>query len=101
MGILVLVIANFADATTADIFNGVDSKAARKVAKALWSVARRKLDMLNAAAELKDLATPGNNLEKLKADRAGSYSIRINDQFRVVFKFAAGTARDVQIVDYH
>ena len=62
----------------------------------------RKLDMLNAAHDLLDLRAPrGNQLEKLRGDRAGFFSIRINDQFRVVFRFADGNASDVQILDYH
>ena len=65
-------------------------------------VAGRKLDQLNQAAALGDLrAPPSNRLEKLKGERAGQYSIRINDQWRVCFRWADSGAEDVQIVDYH
>ncbi len=65
-------------------------------------VARRKLMLLNAAAALEFLKVPpGNRLEALKGDRAGQYSIRINDQFRLCFRWADGNAEDVEIVDYH
>ena len=65
-------------------------------------VARRKLDLLNQAAALADLRAPPNNrLEKLKGDREGQYSIRINDQWRVCFRWTESGAEDVEIVDYH
>lgn len=64
--------------------------------------ARRKLAQLNAAATLTFLRVPpGNHLEALRGDRAGQYSIRINDRWRLCFRFADGDARDVEIVDYH
>ncbi|WP_035053138.1 type II toxin-antitoxin system RelE/ParE family toxin [Andreprevotia chitinilytica] len=66
------------------------------------SVALRKLQQLNAATSLDFLRIPPNNrLELLKGDRAGQYSIRVNDQWRVCFRFEAGIATDVEIVDYH
>ncbi len=65
-------------------------------------VALRKLDMLDYALTLEDLAVPpANHLEALKGDRQGQYSIRINDQFRLCFRFENGKACDVEIVDYH
>jgi proteic killer suppression protein len=65
-------------------------------------VTRRKLRYLNAAAELDDLRVPpGNRLEALKADRAGQYSIRINDQFRICFVWTAEGPKDVEFTDYH
>ena len=92
----------FGDQATADVFNGIDSKEARSVPKKLWSVARRKLDMVNAAQDLMDLNAPrGNKLEKLKGNLAGFWSIRINDQYRVIFKFGNGNASEVRITDYH
>lgn len=64
--------------------------------------ARRKLESLNSATRLEDLALiPGNRLEALKGDRAGQYSIRINDQWRLCFKWSEGHSTDVEIVDYH
>jgi len=66
------------------------------------SVARRNLRQLQIADRLEDLRVPpGNRLEALKGDRAGQYSIRVNDQFRVCFRWTAGGAEDVEIVDYH
>jgi proteic killer suppression protein len=96
------VIATFADATTQDIFDGVNSKVARKIPQFLWSIVVRKLDMVNTAHELKDLASPpGNRLELLTGTWAGFHSIRVNDQYRIVFRWSAGQAHDVQVTDYH
>ncbi len=95
------MIANFADDGTEDIFNGRSTKAARRIPKDLWRIAARKLSALDYAADLRDLATPGNNLEKLKGTLAGKYSIRVNDQFRIVFNFDRGEAANVTITDYH
>lgn len=97
------MITSFATEGTKDIFDGTNSKAARKtLPRDLWTVAVRKLDMLNAAKELVDLTVPpANNLEKLKGDLDGKYSIRINDQFRVIFDWAPGSASNVYIDDYH
>jgi toxin HigB-1 len=68
----------------------------------MQAVARRKLRMLNNAAELADLRIPpANHLEALRGDRKGQYSIRINDQWRLCFRWADGDAFDVAIVDYH
>jgi proteic killer suppression protein len=97
------MILDFADEATEDIFHGNRSKAARRrLPPELWPAARRKLDRLNRAREPRDLADPpGNRLEALKGDYAGYFSIRINDQYRIVFRFERSDARDVQIVDYH
>jgi proteic killer suppression protein len=96
------VILGFGDATTKDIFHGSDTKAARILPKDLWTVARRKLDMLDAAHVVSDLREPpGNRLERLKGDLAGFWSARVNDQHRLIFAFAAGNATDVRITDYH
>ncbi len=68
----------------------------------LWKIAQRKLDLLNAAQDLMDLRVPpGNRLEVLKGDLKGYHSIRINDQYRIIFKWALVNALDVQITDYH
>jgi proteic killer suppression protein len=70
--------------------------------RAIERVARRKLELLASAVRLDDLRfPPGNRLEALKADRAGQHSIRINDQWRICFRWADGNALDVEIVDYH
>jgi len=96
------VIIGFADQTTEDIFNGSDTKQARKIPSSIWSVAIRKLDMIHAAHEPKDLRIPpANRLEALKGKLSGKHSIRINDQFRIVFTWVDGNAKDVQITDYH
>lgn len=97
------VIGSFADQGTEDVFDGVGSKEARSVCPPnLWSVARRKLTQINRVRELAELAVPpGNRLERLKGDRAGQYSIRINDQYRVCFRWKAGYADEVEITDYH
>ena len=96
------MIASFGDAATRDIADGIDSKSARSVPKAIWNVARRKLDYLHAAHYVMDLsAPPGNRLEKLAGELKGFWSIRVNDQYRIVFKWAQGNADDVRIVDYH
>jgi proteic killer suppression protein len=97
------VILDFADPATEDVFHGVTSKRARRrIPQGLWDAARRKLDRLQHTVELRDLADPpGNRLEALKGDRAGFFSIRVNDQFRIVFRFDRGDAREVEIVDYH
>jgi len=97
-----VVILNFADRATEDIYNGVNSKAARRIPQSVWRVAVRKLDMLNAASDLRDLRVPpANKLEALKKDLSGFHAIRINDQYRVVFQWVDGNAKDVRITDYH
>lgn len=96
------MIVSFADQTTEDIYHGRGTRNARRVPQMIWSIAARKLDMLNAAKELIDLRSPpGNRLEKLRGRLEGKYSIRINDQFRIVFIFKTGSAHKVQITDYH
>lgn len=85
------------------MFEGTDSRSARKTCpRELWSVAARKLDQLNQAEELFDLrAPPGNRLEKLRGDRADQHSIRINDQYRICFRWSDRGPAEVQIVDSH
>ena len=97
------MIASFRDRATEDLFHGIDSRATRIIVPAaLKPIAVRKLDLLNAAHDLRDLRVPpGNRLEALKAEWKGFHSIRINDQFRVVFRFRDGKAHEVMIIDYH
>jgi toxin HigB-1 len=97
------VIRSFKSPGTEDVFNGESTKAARKTCpEAIWPVAARKLSMIDYAARLEDLQTPpGNELEKLRGDRKGQHSIRINRQFRVCFVWAGDGATDVEITDYH
>lgn len=95
------MIASFGDRATEALFHGHTSRA-RRVPPDIRSTALRKLDMINAAHELGDLRSPpGNRLEPLKGTLKGMHSIRINDQWRVVFRWTAGDAHDVAIVDYH
>lgn len=96
------MILDFGGEATEDIFHGDNTKAARRIPTVIWRAACRKLDMLNAARELRDLAVPpGNRLEALKGRLAGYHSVRINDQFRIVFKWADGNAKEVRVTDYH
>ena len=97
------MIATFHDRGTEDIFEGLDTSAARKVCPVnIWSVARRKLDQINAVSDLKDLAQPpGNRLERLSGNRSGQYSIRINQQYRICFLWEEADAYEVEITDYH
>jgi proteic killer suppression protein len=97
------VIVSFADTGTEDVFNGRDTKSARKSCPAnLWNVAWRKLDQLHSATRLETLRTPpGNRLEALKGDRKGQHSIRVNQQFRICFIWTGSGAEGVEIVDYH
>lgn len=75
---------------------------AKRIPRDIQRVAARKLEMIAAATELRSLRVPpSNRLEKLKGDRAGQFSVRINDQWRICFKWKAGDAHDVEIVDYH
>jgi proteic killer suppression protein len=93
------MIIGFADKDTESLFITGKSK---RLSPALVKAALRKLDYLNRAKTLNDLlAPPGNRLEALKGDLKGKYSIRINDQFRIVFKFQNGDASDVKVTDYH
>jgi len=93
------VISGFKDRETERIWKGEFS---RRLPHEIQEVARRKLRMLNAARTLMDLRIPpANRLEALRGSRMGQYSIRINDQWRICFRFAAGQASDVEIVDYH
>lgn len=93
------MIESFASEETEKIFNAQVSK---KLPKDIQRTARRKLIYLDDAEDLQDLLAPtGNRLEKLKGNRAGQHSIRINDQWRICFKWSGNKAKDVEIVDYH
>lgn len=97
------MIVSFKDEGTEAVFDGRDTKKARKACpQNLWRAARRKLDQINQATELDDLRVPpGNRLEELKGDRKGQHSIRINEQYRVCFTWTERGAEEVEIVDYH
>ena len=93
------MIESFASDETEKIFRG---KTSTKLPKDIQRTARRKLLYLDGAVDLQDLlAPPGNRLEKLKGNRAGQHSIRINDQWRICFKWSDNKAQNVEIVDYH
>lgn len=95
------MIASFGDQATEALFHGRVGRA-RRVPPDIRNAALRKLDMVNAGREFRDLRMPpGNRLEALKGDRKGTYSIRVNDQWRVVFRWEGGDAHEVSIVDYH
>jgi len=96
------MIASFGDRATEALFHGRSGKSVRRIPANLRTVVIRKLDLLNAAHELGDLRAPlGNRLEALKGELKGKHSIRVNDQWRVVFRWERGDAREVSIVDYH
>ena len=96
------MIRSFADETTADLFRERNSRAARRVPRDLWRAAQRKMKASDVATRLDDLTVPaGNRLEKLRGDRAGRHSIRLNDQFRVTFRWEEGDAHEVRVEDYH
>jgi proteic killer suppression protein len=98
-----VVIVSFANAGTEDLFHRRDTKAARRTCpRSVWPVARRKLDMLNAAPTLESLRVPpGNRLEAPKGDRQGQHSIRVNDQYRVCFVWTSAGPSHVEVTDYH
>jgi proteic killer suppression protein len=92
------VIQSFRDADTQELFEARSNRRWRGIAR----IALRKLDQIEASLNLADLRIPpGNRLEALKGDRAGQYSIRINEQYRVCFSWKADGAHDVEITDYH
>lgn len=97
------VIRSFAGQGTEDVFDGISSREARSTCPtSLWPVARRKLEQINRVRDVAELAVPpGNRLERLKGNRFGQYSIRINDQYRVCFRWKDGYADEVEITDYH
>lgn len=96
------MIEGFGNALAEDLFEDRRTRATRAFPPDIRRVARRKLLYLHDAADLRDLRVPpGNRLESLRGELAGFHSIRINDQWRVVFKWQGGSAFDVQIIDYH
>ncbi len=93
------MIQSFKSKETEKIFNG---RFSAKLPQSMQRLAVRKLIMLDAAGELKELRVPpGNRLEALSGDRAGQHSIRINNQWRICFVWREGNAHEVEIVDYH
>ncbi|HIJ64945.1 MAG TPA: type II toxin-antitoxin system RelE/ParE family toxin [Candidatus Hydrogenedentes bacterium] len=96
------MIASFGDKATEDLYHGLRTKRVRRIPSRIWQIAYRKLDMIQYAQVLQDLRVPpGNRLEALKGDLHGYHSIRVNEQWRIVFRWQEGLAYDVSIVDYH
>ena len=97
-----IMIRSVADKTTQDVYDGVNSRYARKLPRDLHAKARRLLDQINAAPTLEFLCTPpSNRLEKLHGELTGYWSLRINQQWRIIFQWEGDDALNVQIVDYH
>jgi proteic killer suppression protein len=96
------MILSFGDQATADIFAERLTRAARRLPVELWPAIRRKLKWLDVAHRLSDLASPpGNRLEALKGLQRGRHSIRVNDQFRLTFRWEGSDAHEVRCEDYH
>lgn len=96
------MIQSFADDTTADLFRERNARDARRIPRELWRVVQRKLKLLDGVARLEDLLVPsGNRLEGLKGRQSGRHSIRVNDQYRVTFRWESGNAYEVRVEDYH
>ncbi|MGS2722939.1 type II toxin-antitoxin system RelE/ParE family toxin [Porticoccus sp. GXU_MW_L64] len=98
-----LMIVSFKDKGSEDVFSGIASRRARKTCpQAIWKIAGRKLDQLDSVTRLEELKIPpGNNLESLSGNRAGQYSIRINQQYRICFVWTDTGPDRVEITDYH
>lgn len=96
------MIQSFADDTAADLFRERNTRAARRIPRQLWRNVQRKLKLIDAAGRLRDLVVPaGNRLEPLKGDQADRFSIRVNEQYRVTFRWENGHAYEVRVEDYH
>ncbi|MEW5767401.1 MAG: type II toxin-antitoxin system RelE/ParE family toxin [bacterium] len=97
------MIQSFKNDGTEDVFNGENTKAARRTCpEAVWKAAMRKLDMLDSVTALRELRVPpGNCLEMLTGDRQGQHSIRINERYRICFVWTESGPDQVEIVDYH
>ena len=96
------MIVSFGNKGTSDLFHGISSRHSRKLPSQIQELALYKLDVLNSAQVLDDLRSPpGNRLESLKGELKGFYSIRINSQWRIIFRWLQNSAIDVQITDYH
>ena len=97
------MILSFKNVGTQDIFNGKNTRRARRICpERLWKLARRKLDQVDSAGKIEDLLIPpGNKLEALTGNRKGQCSIRINRQYRICFVWSAKGPSEIEIVDYH
>ena len=96
------MIRSFGNALAEELFDDSPRKASRHFPKELWRAARRKLQVVHEAESLEDLRSPpGNRLERLRGELVGFSSIRINQQWRIVFRWEQGHAYQVSIIDYH
>lgn len=96
------MIRSFGDKLTEDLYHGRQNRRVLRLDQGLVRAAVRKLDMIEAAASVTDLRVPpGNRLEALRGDLVGQHRIRVNDQWRITFRWSDGGADDVQLVDYH
>ncbi|OIP49089.1 MAG: plasmid maintenance system killer protein [Deltaproteobacteria bacterium CG_4_10_14_3_um_filter_60_8] len=96
------MIVSFGDRATEDLYHNRPTSRVRRFPQDVVGLALVKFDMLNGAAEVLDLRSPpGNRLEALKGDLKGSHAIRVNDQWRLVFRWEGNNAHDVRLMDYH
>ncbi|HBT84087.1 MAG: plasmid maintenance system killer protein [Desulfuromonadales bacterium GWD2_61_12] len=96
------MIVSFGDKVTEALYHGSTSKGVRQLPPDVAKKALNKLDLLNGAHDLLDLrAPPGNRLEALQGDLIGLFSIRVNDQWRIIFRWQNGSASEVRLTDYH
>lgn len=96
------MILSFGNKVTDELYNGLDTKGVRRLPTEVKQKTLNKLDVLNGAHDLLDLRSPpGNRLEALKGDLSGFYSNRVNDQWRIIFRWKDGNAYEVQLTDYH
>jgi len=96
------MIESFGDRATEDLFHGRNTNRVRRLPNQILNAALNKLDVLNAAHKIQDLREPpSNRLETLKGDLKGFYSIRVNNQWRIIFRWSDSSATHVSLVDYH
>lgn len=102
-----MAIKTFSDQSTSDVFHGLNTKFSRRIPQRVWTAAKRRLELLHSATTLADLSAPGFRLEPLKYTLPGFYSVRVNDQYRILFQWqiqadgSRGDAYQVQLADYH
>lgn len=96
------MIASFGDKATEDLYHGRNTGRVRRFPADILPAALRKLDVIRGTHDLQDLRSPpGNRLEQLLGDYTGYYSIRVNQQWRIVFRWKNGAAHEVSLLDYH
>lgn len=96
------MIRSFADETTRDLFGGVNSKAAQRIPNTAWRGGPAQAEATRSCGDARDLKIPpGNDLHALKGDQAGRHAIRVNDQYRITFRWEGHDAFDVRCEDYH